>query len=147
VNDVPNYIQAASGVVLVVITFWTLIVLRRYAADTKTIAANSSQQIESSQMPFITLIMKDTGWAMKNQGCGTAINIFYTRFVAEDKPPLNQWMTPMAPGEDLRVERNDANYIDKDGFMISYESLSGKKYRTTTTMLSGALNVHFAKIS
>jgi hypothetical protein len=146
-TDVPNYIQAASGVVLVGITFWTLIVLRRYAADTKTIAANSSQQIENSQMPFVTLVVKDTGWAMKNQGFGTAMNIFHTRFVGKDKPPLNQWMTPMAPGEDMRVERDDADYIDKEGFTVSYESLSGKKYRTTIRKISGALNVQFEKIS
>lgn len=144
--DIPNYIQAASGVALVIITFWTLVVLRRYAADTKTIAVNSSQQTEDSQMPFLTLVMKDTGWAMRNQGPGTAINIFYTRFQGEDKPPLDQWMTPMAPGEDLRLERNDAGYIEKQGFIIRYESLGGKKYRTAIRMMDGTLNVQFDKM-
>jgi hypothetical protein len=52
----------------------------------------------------------------------------------------------LAPGEVMRIDRNDANYIDKEGFIVSYESLSGKKYRTISRMVNGALNVQFERI-
>jgi hypothetical protein len=101
----PTWIEAIAGVWLAVVTTWTLVVLRRYAADTKIIARNSNEQIENAQMPFVALV-ETTGesrripWAMKNEGFGAAVNIIYTRFLGIDKPTMMQWMMPLAPGDD-----------------------------------------------
>ena len=54
-SDLPSWIQAnatgiqaAAAIVLAVVITWTLIVLRRYAADTATIARASLEQLKAS---------------------------------------------------------------------------------------------------
>jgi hypothetical protein len=44
--DLPSWIQALAALSLVILTFLTLIVLRKYAADTKKIANISFMQVE-----------------------------------------------------------------------------------------------------
>ena len=78
--DLPSWIQALAALSLVILTFLTLIVLRKYAADTKKIANISASQTESSQMPFLAVVMRPEtynssgGWGIENQGFGPAIN-------------------------------------------------------------------------
>jgi len=148
-SELPNWVQALAAAGLVVMTFLTLIVLKRYAADTKTIAENSSRQVESSQMPFIALVQREPGhssnWAIKNQGFGPAINIQYTRFVREKEPPLSQWVTPLAPSEQYSVENKDVAI--EGGFKVDYESLSGKKYRTIVARANGKLKQTFQRLA
>ena len=106
-----------AEVALVVVTSWTLIVLRGYAADTKIIARSAAAQTENSQMPFIALVIT-TGvdrtvypWAIRNQGFGPAVNIYYTRFLGEDKPPMMQWMTPLGPADEYLLPRETQNLL------------------------------------
>ena len=63
--------QSIADVVLAVVTSLTLWVVVKYAADTKTIAENSTRQLESSQMPFVALVIltdpdRAGNWAIKN---------------------------------------------------------------------------------
>jgi hypothetical protein len=57
--DLPSWIQAIAAVGIVILTGATLLVLKDYAADTKTIAKVSAAQTENSQMPFLAVIMKE----------------------------------------------------------------------------------------
>ena len=53
-----NWIQALASVGIVVLTILTLIVLRRYAADTKTIAKVSASQTENATMPILVVVKR-----------------------------------------------------------------------------------------
>jgi hypothetical protein len=155
-GHLPSWIQAIADVALVAVTTYTLIVLRRYAADTKTIAKNSSDQNENAQMPFVALVLRSESslspgtssspWAIRNQGSGAAINIYFTRFVGNDKPPIMQWMTPLGPGEECVVARESGEVLQKNGFTVECESLSGKKYRTISKRVDSDLKTTFHKL-
>lgn len=103
--------------------------LCKYAWDTNRIARNSSAQIENSQRPFIALIVTvEYGhrfWKIKNQGCGPAVNVRYLHYLP-DKPPIMQWASPMAPGDEYALPQENALGMAKGGFKVEYESLSGK---------------------
>jgi hypothetical protein len=137
--ELSSWIQTAATVTLAFVTAWTLIVLRAYAKDTKTLATNSSKQIENSQTPFVTLVMtpdkvSDSDWAIKNQGFGVAVRISYTQHSGDGRPPTMHWTTSLGPGEQRRVMRSDGNLIaEPGGFKVEYESLTGRKYRTRRT--------------
>jgi hypothetical protein len=147
----PNWIGAIAAIWLAVVTTWTLVILRRYAADTKTIAKASVEQIENSQMPFVGLVMT-TGessriapWAIRNQGSGVALNIYFSRLVNENV--TMQWMTPLAPGEECPLEREVGVILGAEsGFVVEYQSLAGRKYRTTTRRVENQLKVTFGEI-
>jgi hypothetical protein len=155
-NHLPSWIQATADLTLAVVTIYTLIVLRRYAADTKIIAKNSSDQIENAQMPFVALVLRtelspspgssSSPWAIRNQGSGAAINIYFTRFVGNEKPPIMQWMTPLGPGEECVMARESGDIVQTTGFIVECESLSGKKYRTTSKREGGELKTTFEKL-
>jgi hypothetical protein len=49
IAQLPNWIQALSAAALVVLTFLSLLVLRGYARDTKTIADKSVEQSQNAQ--------------------------------------------------------------------------------------------------
>jgi len=148
-RNLPIWIQSLADLAIAVVTTWTLIILRRYAADTKIIAKNSSEQIESAQMPFVVLVLgreASRPWLLRNQGSGTALNIYFTRFVSQSSPPRMQWMTPLAPGQEIAVDRESALLTQESGFRVEYESLSGKKYRTLTKDKDGDLKTTFNRI-
>jgi hypothetical protein len=135
-SDLPNWIQAGATIVLTGITGWTLKVLRDYAADTKRMAQSGVDQSENSQMPFVVLA-EQTGpyrtcrWMIHNQGFGPAVNIYHSRWRAPALPTIMTSTPPLAPTEKTMVDDNSANIrTEKPGFIIEYESLSGKKYRT-----------------
>ncbi len=144
----PSWIQATAEVVLAVVTTYTLIVLRRYAADTKKIAENSTKQIENAQMPFVALVMntdpsRHGNWAIRNQGTGTAVNIYYTRYLSSEQAPIMQWMTPLAPAEAYTLPRENEQLKD---FTVEYESLDGIKYRTTAKQENGDVRTKFCRL-
>jgi hypothetical protein len=137
----PMWIQPAAETVLAVVTFLTLIVLCKYAWDTNRIARNSSIQVENSQRPFIALIMTEVHgqrfWKFKNQGCGPAVNIRYLHYLPDPKPPIMVWASPMAPGDEYSLPRENDPGMRKGGFRVEYDSLSGKRYRTTVEWAEG----------
>jgi hypothetical protein len=144
-------IQTATQVVLTLATIGTLIVLIGYAKDTKTIARNSSEQIEGSLLPFVALVEREDSashsshWAIKNLGRGPALNIRYSRDVGGGKT-IMQGITPLAPSGPYFVENADEDLATKGGFTVEYESLSGKKYRTTVKRVNGERVHTFQKI-
>jgi hypothetical protein len=144
----PSSIQAISEIVLAVVTSLTLIVLSVYTFFTYKIAKNSTRQIENSQMPFVALIMKTDesrfsgNWAIKNQGAGAAINIYYTRH-SPDRAPKMQWTTPLAPAEEYHLGIENDQWVD---FKIEYESLDGTRYRTTVKRENGDVRTDFSRL-
>jgi hypothetical protein len=146
-EDVPNWIHAIAAVPLVIVTTWTLVVLRKYAADTKSMAKNSSEQIENAQMPFVALVMGSSPsrpWIIKNQGFGPALNIVHTEF--DGTKNTMRWTTPLAPGEESVISLASGGLIHTIGFTVEYESLGGKQFRTITKQTSGQLQTTFQKL-
>jgi len=132
ISDWPNWIQALSALAIVVLTSLTLVVLRRYAADTKRIANDSSSQVERSQMPFLALIWKrnQTGrdeysWYLQNQGSGPALNIYRTSHY-NDKTSGMVGVSPLAPKADYNIDGITGRQIKEHDFKTEYESLSGR---------------------
>ena len=161
--DWPSRIQALGAVAIVFFTGWTLRVLREYARDTKKIAEtgirqteHSQEQIEQSQMPFLTVAWRERegttpgGWEIQNQGFGPAMNIrFFPCFTETGE--VWRYITNMAKG----AARTDFhNHMDKclksreqnRTFTIEYSSLSGMSYRTAVDRLpNGELQTQFHK--
>ncbi|MGA3055897.1 MAG: hypothetical protein ABSD63_16955 [Candidatus Korobacteraceae bacterium] len=140
-----------AEIVLAVVNSMTLIVLIKYAIDNNTIAKNSTRQLENSRMPFVALVMKkdderNSNWAIKNQGVGAAINIYCTRYLAENMPAIMQCLTPLAPGEDYSLPRQSDHLMTTGGFKVEYESLGGKRYRTTVSWANGDVRTKFDRV-
>jgi hypothetical protein len=142
--NLPNWI-------LVVLTALTLIVLYGYAKDTKRIAKTGIEQLEKLQMPFVSLLAKPAepnrhggGWAIENQGTGPAINIRHSRPQGQDgwEPTVRTF----AVGDFRIMENFDFNAVRNREFIIEYESLSGKKYRTVVDWPAGAMRTRFSAI-
>jgi hypothetical protein len=138
----PAWIEAFAALVAALaavgvtrLTYLTLIVLKEYAADTKTIAKASASQTETSQIPFLAMAPSLVGaaeWGMCNQGFGPAINISYSRYDRGQR--LMQPVPPLAIGERHNVHNHYMQAVGNAlGFEIQYESLSGLKYRTLIT--------------
>jgi len=141
-----------SEIFIAIVNSLTLIVLFKYAWDTRTIARNSTQQLESLQMPFVTLAMRkdderNSNWTIKNQGVGTAINIHYTRYLAENMPAIMQWLTALAPGEDYPLPRQSDHLMAAGGFAVEFESLSGNRYRTKVEWVNGDVRTKFDRVA
>src|SRR5438128_6468073 len=122
--DLPSWIQALAAACLVILTLLTLIVLRRYAADTKKIADVSASQTESSQMPFLAVVMRaDTfdsrgGWGIENQGFGPAINVSYGTDAAH-----GQSIGPLPKGNIHPAHADIADAFNlKQRVLIEYQS-------------------------
>jgi len=149
-NETMSYLQATSQILLTLATIGTLIVLIRYAKDTKTIAKNSSEQIEFSFIPFIDLVEREPGhssnWAIKNLGKGPALNVSYSRRASGSQPPQMHRISPLAPFEQYSVTNEDEALTSSDKFVVEYESLSGKKYRTTRVRICGVTKSEFTRI-
>jgi hypothetical protein len=149
-DDLPSWTQAISAACIAALTFLTLIVLRRYAADTKTIANVSASQTENSQMPFLAVVMRQEtrdsggGWGIENQGFGPAINVSYSS--SDQSDAASTWVEPIANGNIVAAHADIADaFALKRRFLIHYESLSGAKYRTTVTMTNNVMQTQFKK--
>ena len=146
-GNLPNWIQALAAICIVGLTLLTLIVLKRYADDTKTIARASVSQLENSQIPFLAVIMRPNtsnstgGWGIENQGFGPAINVSYC------SGQKNAVLTRLGsmPRGDIRAVHADIEdaFRVTQQILIEYESLSGRKYRTTVASINGEMNTHF----
>jgi hypothetical protein len=147
----PNWIEALAAVAIVVLTYLTLIVLKEYAADTKTIAGVSVSQTENAQKPFLALVFKTEnvvqrfpgGWALENQGFGTALNIRHS------EPRGNAgWVyaTPLAKDNSHVLGTFDIDVMRNHGFAAEYESLSGTKYCTVVAWQDGLMRTTFHSV-
>ena len=158
-SNTSAWIQAGAAIVGAVLSLVTLMVLIRYAADTKKIAEASVSQIENSQIPFLTVAWRDVsdkaseGWEIQNQGAGPALSIRFTQY------DLEEWRSVADIAKaDRRVEfhNNIKQHIQNipqerfknRPFKIEYSSLSGVRYRTTVERLPNKeLQTKFERIS
>jgi len=139
-----DWIEASCAVVMVGLTGLTLAVLRAYAADTKKIAKLTAEQIESGQRPFLTLEFpegmngprehRDQG-SVRNRGKGTALNIEYT--IPRATRAAERWPSPLPCDVDIQIpfrEIMPPRWQAMNGYVLEYDSLSGRRYRTTLLM-------------
>jgi hypothetical protein len=149
--NLPNWIEALAAVAIVILTYLTLIVLKEYAADTKTIAKASVLQTENAQKPFLALVFKPEniaqhfpgGWALENQGFGTALNIRHS------EPRGNAgwvYVTPLAKDIFHVLNTFDIDVMRNQVFTAEYESLSGVKYRTVVAWQDGVMRTTFSRL-
>jgi hypothetical protein len=148
-SDIRTKVEAISTAVgalatlgLAVLAVPNLKFLRRYVTDTTRLAETASEQLESTQSPFVVLTKEEspnpifmTAYRLENQGSGPAINV-----------------TGWALYEDGERKTYYRASIEKSGFRdleaspliinarFEYESLSGRKYITnmnggTTTFI------------
>jgi hypothetical protein len=145
--NLPSWIQTIAAVCLVVLSGVTLLVLRKYAADTKRIADASASQTENSQVPFLAVTMRvmtrdaPGGWVVQNQGFGPALNVFYSAYGGGVLT-----MVPLAAlgvGSERYLHDQIGYALDQGAFEMSYESLSGLKYGTTVGMEDGQPRTQF----
>ena len=125
----PVSIEAWATVALAGLTLVTLIVLCVYARDTKKIARASVEQLENSQMPFITLSeQSDNISKLQNQGVGVALNVqglVYHR----DETRYETIRENIGPGGTSRRSISvDSSNLRNARF--TYASLSGREYVT-----------------
>jgi hypothetical protein len=151
VSTLPNWVQACGAIALVILTGWTLAVLRRYAADTATIAKLSAAQTENSQMPFLAVTWKvnvqqqQAAWAIHNQGFGPALNVIVIVRSNEGDERITS-MSPLATSQDRFLPDNvSAAFNHGSTIGIRYSSLSGMEYHTTVTLANGMTNTQFVK--
>jgi hypothetical protein len=143
-SNLPNWIEALAALSIVALTYRTLVVLKGYAADTKTIAKASSSQIENAQMPFLVVAPTQSGWAIENQGFGPSINATWTYREAGTKATMVVCQIPaLAPKEFHNVQNEFSQLIGNSEVSIDYESLSGLKYQTLITWTEGSQIVKF----
>jgi hypothetical protein len=145
--DWPNWIQAISALCIVFLTVATLIVLRGYAADTKTIATVSTAQTENSQKPFLAIIIKENagGWNIQNQGFGPALNIRYTGDNQGNERVMRS-THPIAAGEWREFHNVISTVLARwHVFEMEYQSLSGCKYSTIVTIENNETRTEFSK--
>jgi hypothetical protein len=129
------WIQAIASVVTLLLAGWSLIILRKYAADTATIAKSSVSQLEASQTPFLAVVMvrdeRGEGWEIENQGFGPALNGTMS-WVQNGKQVLP--LSCVGAGCRTNIHSVFAGLVgNQGGLEIHYESLSGRKYSTRLT--------------
>lgn len=153
VATVPDWIQSLAAVAIVILTGWTLKVLRDYAADTKRISKSSLQQLENSQMPFLAVVNR-TGkasyglyayWVIQNQGFGPALNVRFT-IKPENGEEQRGTVSALGQGEEKIFEGNHHKAISHGSvFSIEYLSLSELSYLTTAKLDNGVMHTQFQR--
>lgn len=147
----PSWIEALSAFAVAVLTLLTLIVLREYAADTKTIANASVLQTENAQKPFLVLLLKPQevgrhagGWALENQGFGPAINVRHSD--AGGSGRFRENVRALARGDFLFLENLNIEVMRNQVFTAEYDSLSGARYRTVVDWPEGVMRTTFTVV-
>ena|ERR1700722_19661289 len=142
--NLPTWIQTLAAVAIVGLTLATLLVLKDYAADTKTIAKASLAQVENAQRPFLVLLPKPQellqhggGWAIENQGFGPAINLRHSDTGGGGE--FRENVRALGRGDFIILVGFDINVMRNHDFTAEYESLSGKRYRTVVTWPNGVM--------
>jgi hypothetical protein len=147
----PSWIEALSAFTVALPTLLTLIVLKGYAADTKTIANASVLQAENAQKPFLVLLLKPQevgkhagGWALENQGFGPAMNIRHSD--AGGSGRFRENVRALARDDYFFLETFNIDVMRNQIFTAEYESLSGAKYRTVVAWHEGVMRTTFSRL-
>jgi hypothetical protein len=140
-----SWLQAVSSVLLVLVTGATLYVLYGYAKDTKRIADDSATQVERSQMPFLAAASEEPdGWFLENQGFGPALNVHYSSYVTGNL--VMRPIQPLGPQRRRNLHNEIVAALGRGELRLGYESLSGKRYRTSVVQRDGAWQTDFRKL-
>lgn len=140
-----NIIQPSLSIGAFIVAVWSFIILRRYAADTRTIAKSGIEQLENSQMPFLTPLFDNDRWTLQNQGFGPAINATLN-FVQQGEH--NVRLPSLNASAKFSFHNVFAPLIgNQGGITFKYESLSGLKYGTVITWAGEEMRVSFEKPS
>ena len=150
-----NWIQAAADIGLLVVTTLTLMVLFRYAADTRRIAKSAEAQLEGLKTPFITLSTtpRDTADAvldmddahgtmilrfsagdavLTNIGNGPAVRINYSLTPLDNAHPISNGYVPAVPPQEWAAVPIPRTLLQEHKYecVITYSSLSATRYKT-----------------
>jgi hypothetical protein len=146
----PSWIEAISAFAVAVLTCLTLIVLRGYAGDTKTIA-KAVLQIENAQKPFLVLLRKPQeagkhlgGRALENQGFGPAVNIRHSEVGGSGR--FRENVRALARNDYDFLEGFNVEVMRNHVFTVEYESLSSTKYRTVVVWQDGVMRTTFTAV-
>jgi hypothetical protein len=146
--NLPSWVEALAAIFIVGLTYRSLLVLRDYAADTKTIAGASVLQTENAQKPFLVLLLKPQevgkhagGWALENQGFGPAMNIRHSD--AGGSGRFRENVRALARDDYFFLEGFNLDVMQNQAFTAEYESLSGTKYRTVVAWPEGVMRTTF----
>jgi hypothetical protein len=152
-----GWLQAIAAFIIVYFTGRSLMVLKGYAEDTKTIATASVhqadisvQQIENAQKPFVALILKPEGitayfpggWVIENQGFGPALNLRYSHPL--DPSVFDYNPSVLDKGQYHYMPRFVIDQMRSHEFKVEYQSLSGTKYRTLVVWVDGEMRTTFS---
>lgn len=144
-STIPGWMQGVAAILTALLTLLTLIVLLRYADDTKRIADVSASQTEHSQMPFLAVIKRSDGWAIRNQGFGPAVNIVFTGYNPGANESTKKPTLPLGIGEDKVLPELEQVLGNWRQITVWYESLSGREYITTFKRLESGDHTQFQK--
>ena len=145
--DAPSWIQAGAAIVGALLTLLTLIVLLRYADDTKKIAEASASP-EEREMPFLTVTWTERSadqpaprWIITNQGNGPALDVRFRTYSTDGE---EHWRPIAGFGKgqkraafDKHIRQHIQDVPSRNRpFVIQYKSLSGLAYSTVIERLS-----------
>jgi hypothetical protein len=147
-NAVASWITAIATGSLAVLTWLTLLKVREYVGDTRTIATATSEQLRANQQPFVHLVQRRRDfdingklhpnipvWLLENKGPGAAINVTFDMSIAGQIQIQKLSVGAIASGGEhifSRYEHGDVIYehVNIRGFVARYESLGGDTYET-----------------
>jgi hypothetical protein len=160
------WVQAVTSLLLVGLTFVTLLVLFLYAQDTHKLANASIEQVRNAQMPFLALVRieKDNVfrnerlaaftpptyqlWAIENQGNAPAINIKVSGRCAAgakgEQKTITQFLNPIPPGGNSSLKVHSSERIEN--CQIDYTSLDGRGFRTQVISENEELQSSFRQL-
>jgi len=153
-------IQTLSALIASSVGILGLIVLCKYAWDTRTIAKATEFQAKDRVLPFLALnlITVRQGhlscdeWRLENQGYGPAINVKHWIF---DDPIPRQRLSIMQGTEAAICDTTTAegrlfteNMRAKRGFVVEYDSIVAEKLRSTFRLVDASqVSIEFENLS
>jgi hypothetical protein len=131
IEAIAATVGAGATVFLAALTVPNLIMLWRYVRDTKRLAETASEQLESSQTPFVVLMVETSSdysavYRLENQGGGPAMNVTgWMEWPTGEKVPF-AFSRALGRGGHSNFE-GAHNYKQA---RIEYQSLGGWRYVT-----------------
>ena len=158
VNDISIWLGPLSEFGLLLLGIPTLLYLKRYADDTRTLAKSSLDQIEQGYIPYI-MVREQAHTGMQhqmsfvNEGKGPTVNVTISYEKYQHELPNGEVVfketTTALP--DFAVTSKPFSFTDRlssqAGAVIRYHSLTGKAYETKLQIgITGPVKTTFKRI-